>query len=403
MKNILFVDDESNVIQGILRMLRPMRKEWKIFSANSGKEALELMTGQKIDVVVSDMRMPEMDGAELLEIVKDKYPQVIRIILSGQSEKEMILKSVKPAHQFLSKPCDAETLKKTIIKALHLRTLLHNEKMTNLVSRIDSLPSLPALYTQIIEKLNEEESSLQDIAQIIKKDVSMTAEILKLVNSSFFGFFNKISNIEQAVSLLGIIMIKTLVLSIKLFSQFPKMDQISISIDELWNHSFATGIFAGKMVYDLTNDKQKQENAFTAGLLHDIGIITLASQLPQTYKKAYDNAFINKTTIAEGEYKFFESSHAEVGAYLAGLWGFPDEITDAIAYHHIQNSNDEKIELLTLIIHCADIFIQKLSNKNLGLQLEQIHEKVLRDSRYQQNHEHWLNLCSEIYDGDYNE
>ncbi|NOG46653.1 MAG: HDOD domain-containing protein [Calditrichaeota bacterium] len=397
MKQILFVDDEPHILQGLKRMLRSFRREWQMHFANSGYEALELLSNHEIDVIVSDMRMPGMDGAELLENVKNSHPNVVRIILSGQSDKEMILKSVKPAHQFLSKPCNPNELKHTIQKALDLRDLLKNENVTDLISQIETLPSLPTLYIEIIDKLNEQDSSLTDVAQIIKKDVSMTAEILKLINSSFFGFSNKISNIEQSVSLLGMNMIRTLVLSVKVFSQFPSQDQISISLDELWQHSFLVGLFTGEIVYDFTKDKELQESAFTIGLLHDIGMIILASQVPQKYKKAYDHSFINQLSISEGEYHFLGSSHAEVGAYLVGLWGFSDQVTEAVAYHHLQNTHDDEINILTLATHVADVYAQKLHNKNQGLPLEEINKSVLLDKRYKDNHEQWLSLCTTIY------
>jgi HD-like signal output (HDOD) protein len=403
MKNLLFVDDEPHILQGLKRMLRPFRKEWHMQFCSSGHEALKLLSQNEMDVVVTDMRMPEMDGAELLEQVKSLYPNIVRIILSGQSNKELILKSVKPAHQFLSKPCNPENLKRTIKKALDLRDLLKNEQVSNLISQIETLPSLPTLYIEIIDKLNNQNSSLTDIAGIIKKDVSMTAEILKLLNSSFFGFTNKISNIEQSVSLLGMNMIRTLVLSIKVFKQFPKQDQISISIDELWKHSFFVGILTSTIVFDFTKDKELQEQAFTVGLLHDIGMIILASQLPQKYKKAYEHAFINQLPICVGEYKFLGASHAEVGAYLVGLWGFSDQVTEAIANHHLQHNYSDEIDFLTLATHVADIFSQKLRNTNQGLPLEELHELIQKDRRFKENQDRWFDLCSNIYNRKNNE
>jgi HD-like signal output (HDOD) protein len=397
MKQILFVDDEPHILQEMEQSEHSFNEEWNMQFVKSGQEALEVMTRQKIDVLISDMQMLNMNGAELLEEVKSSYPNVVRIIVSEPSDEEVALKLTTTAHQFLSKPCDAASFTDTIQKAISRRDLLKSEHLSQVISQIGSLPSLPTLYTQIIERLNKEDASLMDIAVIIKKDVSMTAEILKLINSSFFGFFNKISNIGQAISLLGLNMIKTLVLSIKVFSQFSRQDQISISINELWEHSFLTAIFTSKIVFDYTKNNELKESAFTAGLLHDIGMVTFASQLSQKYKKTYDHAFINQNIISKSEYRFFETSHAEVGAYLVALWGFSDPITSAIANHHVQIVDDDNIDFLTLAVHLADVYAQKLCNKNHNLPLEMINKIVLMDRRYQENHEHWFNLCSEIY------
>jgi len=388
MKRILFVDDEPHIIQALQRMLRTYRKEWEMFFALSGVSALEILDKQKIDVIISDMRMPHMDGAELLELVMKKHPKVIRIILSGQSGNEMILKSVKPAHQFLSKPCDAQTLVNTIQKALQLRDLLNNDTVKNLVSQIDALPSLPSLYVEIVDKLNESDVSLSDIGQIIRKDVSMTAEILKLVNSSFFGFFKKISKPEQAVSLLGLNTIRSLVLSIKVFSQYEVKGIPAVSIEELWDHSFLTGIFTKAILAKINTNADYIDNAFTVGLIHDIGIVTLTTKIPDKYKEVCNYALKNMVTIAESEYHILGSSHAEIGGYLLGLWGFSDLVTDAVARHHFLNVQGEYDDL-TFCVHIADAFSQKITGKNQGLPIEEINEKVQKDPRFVKNSEEW--------------
>src|ERR1700751_643330 len=105
-KRVLFVDDEAMVLSGLQRSLRPMRNEWEMAFVNSGAEALQLMEHEPFDIIVTDMRMPVMNGAQLLEEVKRRFPQCFRIILSGQADQETIMRAVDPTHQYLSKPCD---------------------------------------------------------------------------------------------------------------------------------------------------------------------------------------------------------------------------------------------------------------------------------------------------------
>jgi len=203
-KQILFVDDEPLILQGLKRMLRGLRSEWDMTFVQSGAEALEKMVGAPFDVIVSDMRIPEMDGSQLLDTVKHRYPNMVRVVLSGHSEEEMIMKTVKSAHQFISKPCNAETLKSTISRMFALREVLTQEGLKRLVSRIESLPSLPSLYTQVVELIQSPNSSIKKIGEVISKDLAMTAKILQLVNSAFFGIPRQISNPAQAVGLLGL-------------------------------------------------------------------------------------------------------------------------------------------------------------------------------------------------------
>jgi len=201
MKRILFVDDESMVLDGLRRMLRGMRNEWEMEFAASGHEALGILAGRQFDVIVTDMRMPGMDGCQLLNHVKKLHPQVVRIVLSGQSDNDMIMKSVGPAHQFLSKPCDAEILKTTVARVCSMWNLLDDEALIKVVSGIESLPSLPQLYSEVVDEVNSAEGSLNRVGEIISKDSGMSAKILQLVNSAFFGLPRQVTSPVRAVQL----------------------------------------------------------------------------------------------------------------------------------------------------------------------------------------------------------
>src|ERR1017187_6368046 len=114
MKNLLFVDDEVRVLQGLQRQLYGMRNEWNMNFKEGGAKALDFMASAPVDVIVTDMMMPGMDGAQLLTEVMKRHPDTIRIVLSGHADREAILRLVGPAHQYLSKPCDAEELRNAI-------------------------------------------------------------------------------------------------------------------------------------------------------------------------------------------------------------------------------------------------------------------------------------------------
>ncbi|MFQ5753214.1 MAG: response regulator, partial [bacterium] len=219
-KRILFVDDEVNVLQGLQRMLRSMRNEWQMEFALCGQKALEIMSQTPFDMIVSDMRMPGMDGAELLNEVMQRYPDIVRIILSGQASKEEIIKSIGPTHQYLPKPCDAEKLKATIARAFAQHDLLKDRKLKELVSRMKSLPSLPSLYLELQKELQSLEVTMAKVGEIISKDVGMTAKILQLINSAYFGLPVHVSSAVHAAKLLGPEIIKSLVLSVQIFSMF---------------------------------------------------------------------------------------------------------------------------------------------------------------------------------------
>ena len=397
MYSILFVDDEPAITQALKRMLRPMRREWDMHFVQSGKDALGYMEDNPVDLIISDMRMPEMNGAELLGEVIKRYPSVIRIILSGQSDQEIILKTIKPAHQFLTKPCDAVTLRQAIKQTLALKSNLENPALQNLVSKIESLPSLPRSYHEIMQIVQKEEGSLKEVAEIIQNDVSMSMEILKYVNSSFFGLYKEVTSIRQAVSLLGINTIQTLVLSINVFSQFDKSKHYAINIHELWEHSFFTGLFSKAIIADLGMDRNLQEDAFTLGLLHDIGILILATQIPEKYKEVYEEAKRSNLVLSEVEYQIFDTSHAEVAAYLIGLWGISSNLITVISTHHLTRPMPDESNVFSIAMQSADIFSQNLMQKNQGLRPEEFPTALLNNKTFISHRERWEQICMEIY------
>ena len=218
-KRILFVDDEPMILKGIQRTLRKMRNVWDMTFTSSAAEALAILDDNPMDVLITDMKMPEMDGTQLLAEVKQRHPHVVRLILSGHVEQETTIQSVQFAHQCLSKPCDVEVLKQTLAKLFALREILSDDSIKKIVSQIESLPSLPSIYTEIMAEMQSDDPSIKNVGTIIGRDVSMTAKILQVVNSVFFGLPRKISNPQQAVMLLGLETIKSLVLAVKIFSE----------------------------------------------------------------------------------------------------------------------------------------------------------------------------------------
>src|SRR5437762_9749706 len=156
-KRVLFVDDEPLVLQGLQRMLRHMRQEWEMEFVDSGPKALEAMASNPFAVIVSDMRMPGMNGAHLLNEVMKRYPKTVRLILSGHADQDLIMKCVGSTHQYLTKPCEPEALKATVRRASALAGSLQNEKLLQLISQMDRLPSIPALYVEVMEKLQRPE------------------------------------------------------------------------------------------------------------------------------------------------------------------------------------------------------------------------------------------------------
>ena len=397
MKNrILFVDDEPLVLDGLKRLLRTMRKEWDMVFVSNAAEALEILKKDNIDVLVTDYRMPGMDGAELLMEAVKIQPQVVRIILSGASDMDSIIKSVRVTHRFLAKPCNGEELKDCVKSACSLRSLLNQEVLTETVSRIESLPSLPSLYKEMMDVLRSPDATVNDVGAIIKKDMGMTAKILQLVNSAFFGMRTKISDPTQAASYLGLDMIRTLVLSIQIFTKFQHSQVSQNFINRLWSHSLATAVYASEIAKFENMEKRDVDYAFLSGLLHDSGKLILASRLPLEYGFILRKSNEDQICHYDMEIKHLGISHAELGAYLMGLWGLPSPIVETIAFHHTPKLSGMKRFSVMLAVHVGTSFDHKLKDEQCDGLGQMLDYEYLEETRFISHVPKWEALIKSI-------
>jgi len=336
--NILFVDDEPNVILGLKRMLRPLRNEWNFFFALSGKEALEILDETNIDVVVSDMKMPKMNGAELLRKVKENYPSVIRFILSGHSDMDLSLKASRIVHQFIAKPIEAEELKYKISNSYKLFKILENEHLRKIINGIGTLPPMPETYFKLEKAMLKDDFSLKIVSQIINEDSVMAAKVLQLVNSAFFGLPTNIVDIDAAVNYLGANTIKSLILYVNVFSTFEKNTKIQSLLQEIWAHSLKVATDSKKIVLKFSQNPGGANTAYTAGLLHDIGKIIVLSNA-EYRNEIFELKDKNNLTYDAAEYQVLNTTHAEIGGYILSLWGLPEIIVETVLFHHTIQQN----------------------------------------------------------------
>ncbi len=365
MRRILFVDDDPKEIKRLRKMLRSIRHEWEIESAVSGKEALSFMAKSHFDVVVSNMHMQKMDGVELQDTVMERYPGTVRIILSEDSDKEKSLQSVKSTHQFLKKPCDADTVKYTIERACKLQDLLRNETLIKTVTGIRKLPSPPRLYSLIMQEMRSSDASLKKVGDIISQDIAMTAKILQLINSAYFGLPRRITDPQQATIFLGIDTLKALVLTFHVFSEFSEDAELcEFSLADMLKHSIMVGRLAKEIAKVELDDTKILEEIYIAGILHDIGKLILL-KLPEQYREVMKCIKSTGFSFVEAEYNVMKTSHAELGAYLLALWGIPDNIVETVAFHNNPSKLLENI--LSMSIKSNNNYVGEIKPENSNL------------------------------------
>ncbi|HAV63811.1 MAG TPA: two-component system response regulator, partial [Verrucomicrobiales bacterium] len=366
MKRILFVDDQEPILDGLRRMLRGMRSEWEMEFVDTGEKALALLDEKPFDVVVSDMLMPGMDGAKLLGEVAQRHPATARIILSGHAGQDMIFKCIGTTHQFLAKPCDAATLKATIQRITTQGLVMDTPRFKELIGSLDKLPTIPAIYSQIMAAVQDPDVTLESVGDIIAQDPSLTAKILKLVNSAYFGLRREISSPATATSYLGLDTIKSLVLSLQAFDQFETGRIRGLNLDRLWNHSMSTGALARQLSTLESADIAVREAAFTAGLLHDLGKVILAYNFPDEYQKVAALADGGEMGDVAAEQEVFGTTHPQIGGYLLGLWGLPEAVVEAISLHHSPSTAAEPAANALWAVHVANVLAHESAQDRNG-------------------------------------
>lgn len=332
---ILFTDDDCNIISGYKLALRSMRNHWNIEFASSHEQTIKILMDKHIDVIVCDLKIPNIGGLKILHDVAKTSPTTIRLILSGTIDQEQCLKSASVAHQFLSKPCPSDQIIATINKVLRFRYMNRNCELRDRIHQYSSLPVLKTTYDSIIRCADPKHGNLRALADIIHRDAGMSASVLRLVNSSFFCTKSHIKDIYHAITLIGTDTLKALAISANFFNFLRPKYIDDFSIYEKWDHSLRTSFYARDLSHISGFDPKICDNMLIAGLLHDIGKLTLAENMPEKYIQAIKDTTAGKYDAEHhSETAIFAVSHAEAGAYLLNIWGFEDEIIDSILLHH---------------------------------------------------------------------
>jgi putative nucleotidyltransferase with HDIG domain len=349
---VLFVDDEPNVLAAIRRMVHFKRPKWELACAESGLDALRLLETHPVDVVVSDVMMPGMDGGMLLKKIRRQWPSTLRIALSGQVTMEQVMKSIRNVHQYIGKPSDGDQLIERIELAMSCRDILLDEDMHRLVAEIDTLPVIPRVYQAIEAELSKAEPAMDRIADLIMRDTALAAKILSLVNSPFFGLSSRVQTVLHALTLLGLDIIRALVLSSKIFMTHEGMGLTDSSLKRLGEHSYRVTTIIKHLARITGKSRDEVVRCSVAAMLHDVGKLILATSFPDKFRNVVAMTKANRMYIHEAEREIFGSTHAELGAYLLALWGMNADVVRTVGRHHRHEDFDHS---LTMLLHVANV------------------------------------------------
>lgn len=352
MRRILFVEPDAAHRKIYESVLKPEENAWELVFVNNAYSAAEANAIEPFDILVTAGNLPDMSGLELLEIIKNSTPQTIRFLLAGENDQQAKF-SIGPVQQVVTKPVKLPEFTAQVNRALALRSAIQNPAMLELAGTIDSLPPMPRTYQQLITTLNNPDSSISDVATIVAQDVALSAKILQIVNSALFSLRSPVQNILQAISLLGTGTISSMVFAQGLFKTFGDENDIAF-FEQLNQHSLQTALGTAKILKSWKVGRDVIDSAMFCGMAHDLGKIVLRKYKPDYWKEITETILTSGLPDFEVERMALKVSHAELGAYLLGIWGFPDAQVEAVAFHHEPSrSSNKEIGLLTAL-HLAE-------------------------------------------------
>jgi HD-like signal output (HDOD) protein len=352
-KCIYVVDDQEPLLQTVVLIIRSVDSQWDVTGFSNPLEALEAVKKNAPDLVLSDEVMPEMQGSQLLELVRSISPPTIRIIVSGCVPLNK-LSFITSAHHFIAKPFDALKLREMIRRSFAAQDRISDKGLQAVATSLRSIPSLPQAYHALLRELQNDGNAATTVARLVAEDAGLTAKVLQLANSPLFGQGSLITTTFDAVMCLGTEMIMALVLSQSLFRHYELLVTGKIDLRQVWGHCWQTAYFAQHVCREMKLSHAASEEAFLAGLLHETGRFILVDNFPEQFQAACQCARQMKSPLAPRLREAFRTSPSQITAYVLELWGMPVGVVEAIALQDAPAADQANGFTLASALYVAD-------------------------------------------------
>lgn len=391
-KRLLFVDENPQVLQGFQQVFGTRGPEWQVYFAASANDAAAMLRSYEVDIVVMDIYLSNNAGIKLLEYLRENYPGIIRVAITSDKESTDLVAKSRCAHRYFTKPVSLAGIEKMIERVYSLQDMLHFEETASVIGSLKYIPSIPPLYSALIEAAESESIDEAREKQIFRDHPNLAKAVLAVASSSLFGFEGKINTLQDAVSLLGIEVIRTLTLVFSLSHTFDGNSEI-ISTNSLTEHSLITAVFARAILASESGSRELADRTFTAAALHDFGELLFATNFGDKYSGVIDISQANDRPLWEVEKEVIGTSHAEAGAYILGLWGLPSDLVEAIAYHHSPHHASPDAARILATLHIADVFCYEFVPDFIVGGLEGINNSFLESLNLSDRWGKWHGIC----------
>lgn len=228
------------------------------------------------------------------------------------------------------------------------------------------IASPPKVFQKVNEIVNDPDATTEEIARVIAEDVGITLRLLRVVNSAFFGYNQKVESLDQAVMALGTSQVRDLVLATTVAEKFEGLPDDLINMESFWQHSLACGVMARSLAQ--TRREINLEPFFLGGMLHDVGRLVMFSKMPEQCRDIVARCLKSNEVMQAVEREVFGFDHAEVGGCLLSNWGLPPHLEEAVASHHLPQ-RAVRNPILASVVHIADVVVNALKLGNSGVRV----------------------------------
>jgi HD-like signal output (HDOD) protein/CheY-like chemotaxis protein len=363
-KRVLLVGEQQPLWREFIAYSTANGDEWVPQVAPTGGEALTMAAFEAFDAIVAEAQLAGTHGVELLDELMRLRPDAIRIVLSDLSDPASTLQCVGKVHRHLVLPCDAMTLNQALEQAVTADTWLPDPAVQKLLPQMRWVPSPPEVYFEVMSEMQSDDASVEKIGELISRDPAISAKLLQLANSAVFGLQLQVVQPAEAVAYVGLETTRSLLLLAHTFASFENLHADGFKMEALWRHSAATGRLARIIANEENSGPDIADQSFTAGLLHDIGKLLFAANLPKEFSRALQVAQEKGCRPWEAEMEILGTCHGQLGGALLSIWGLPLTVVEAIALHHLPGCRvDAPFGALTAV-HVADVIEHESSAEN---------------------------------------
>ncbi len=389
----LFVFNPNNSSEQIPGYLQLCKNEYTCFEADTIEKAKTIIEAESINIVIAILELPDGTGTDLHKYICENHNSIIRFLYTEDNDKSIVYNSAGYIHQYMNQECKPAQFIQIVKNAFGLKSVLANEDLHNRISGITNLPNPPEIYNQLVTELQKEDPSVRNVADLIKKDISITAKVLHMVNSAFFGLPTHVENPLHAVNLLGIDTVQSMVLTAGVFNLFKDPGIPGYSVESIYSNSLAVGTSSRHLANAFGLMTKHTEDALMAGMLHDIGKLVMLSYFPEEFKQSVKLSTEKEIPLFEAEKHILGVSDAEIGAHLLSLWGLPNSILEAIALHYNPNNAPAPITNVLTAVHLGYALNYDIQNNIRKENLSAVDMEYLDKLNLSNNIESLKNFC----------